>query len=60
VQWQDVFEPSYFEQSVLGEAGSGVGDSREKSPTDGMKLWVSPVVNLAKMLNLGAPLSIAP
>jgi hypothetical protein len=54
-----VFEPSYFEQSVE-EAGSGVGESREESLIDGMKLWVSPVVNLAKVLNLGGPLSIAP
>jgi hypothetical protein len=55
-----MFEPSYFEQSVLGDAGFGVGDGIEKRPIDGMKLWVSPVVNSAKELNLGVPLSIAP
>jgi hypothetical protein len=60
VQGQEMVEPSNFEQSV-GKAGFGVGDGGEKSPINGMKLRGSPVVNVAKMLDLGAPLStVAP
>jgi hypothetical protein len=37
VQWQEVVEPAYLEESV-GKAGFGVGDGIEKCPIDRMEL----------------------
>jgi hypothetical protein len=58
VQWQEMVEPAYLEQTVW-KARFGVRDRRKEGPVNGVELWLRPMVNSAKVLDLGAILGIA-